>query len=172
MAPSYNLALSSVGIFLAATMIGCGGSDLPKTSPVTGNVTYQGQPVEGANVIFSRGSYNIANGEVALGKTDAEGNFKLTTHIGGEQDVSGAVPGEYKVTISKFVPPKGISVSAYQAKVDAANKISAEGGTLRPGQEPPSLVEMLPKQYSVAASTKLSAKVLEDQANDFPFDLK
>src|SRR5690554_2152701 len=47
---------------------GCGGSSLPQTSPVSGTVSYQGKPVEGATVIYSRGARKLSEGEIAIGK--------------------------------------------------------------------------------------------------------
>jgi hypothetical protein len=62
---------------------------------VTGKVTLDDQPVEGASVIFQGES---GGGHPAAGQTDSEGVFYLGTFEGGD----GAFPGEYKVLI---VPP-------------------------------------------------------------------
>jgi len=152
-------------------LAGCGPA-LPATHPVTGTVTYQGQPVEGATVLFTRGSGNLAEGEMAIGKTDAGGRFELTTHVGGEADVKGAPAGEYKVTVSKQVPPPGISESEYQAMVDAADKISETGAMVPADQQPPALVELFPPKYSVAVESELKATVTAEGPNDFAFDLE
>ncbi|MFH1268737.1 MAG: carboxypeptidase-like regulatory domain-containing protein [Planctomycetota bacterium] len=134
-------------------------------------MTYQGEPVEGATVLFTRGSGNIAEGEMAIGKTGAGGRFELTTHVSGQADVKGAPAGAYTVTISKQIPPPGMSEAKYQAMVDAANK-AAETGPLGPGEQPPGLVEMFPPKYSVAVESELKAEVTAQGPNDFQFDLK
>ena len=165
---AFLAAACLTGLLLLA---GCGPA-LPATQSVTGTVTYQGQPVEGATVLFTRGSGKLAEGEMAISKTGPDGRFELTTHVGGQAEVKGAPVGEYKVTISKQVPPPGISASEYQAMVDKANKISETGAVVPPDQQPPALVEMFPPQYSVMGQTELKATVTAEGPNDFPFDLK
>ncbi len=65
------------------------------TVPVEGVVTFEGEPLADANVIF-----NPQNGTVAAtGKTDRQGRFKLSSFDPGD----GAFPGPYVVTI--VVPP-------------------------------------------------------------------
>jgi len=152
--------------------VGCGGPSVPKTAPAGGVVTYRGAPVEGATVIFGRGDRDLARGEVAIGRTDAQGRFALTTHVAGKAAAKGAVPGDYGVTVSKHVPPPGMSMSEYQSRVDAATRIGAEGGMLRPDQEPPALVEMMPRRYSVAGESTLEATVELRGPNEFLFDLE
>lgn len=137
----------------------------------TGTVTLEGKPVEGATVLFSRGAGKIGAGELALGKTDAQGRYELTTKVGGETEVKGALPGEYKVAVSKRVPPKGMSESEYRAKVEAANKAS-EAGPAAPGApQVPESVELFPSRYSVLTRSELKATV-KPGSNDIPFDLK
>jgi hypothetical protein len=160
----------ATGLLVLLTCSGC-GAKLPATQTVTGTVSYQGQPVEGATVMFSRDSRSIAKGEIAIGQTDAQGRFTLTTHFGGETDAKGVIAGEYEVTVSKQVPPPGISASQYQAMVDAANKIGETGAMVPPDQQPPSTVELFPEHYSVVGRSKLSAKVTSEGPNDFPFAL-
>ena len=150
---------------------GC-GPKLPPTKPVTGTVLYQGKPLEGATVLFMRGSRNIAEGEMALGKTDANGRFELTSDFGSETEAKGAVVGQYEVTISKKVPPPGISEAKYQAMVEAANRIAQTGSSVPPNMQPPALVEMLPPQYSMVGKTKLKADVTAAGPNDFEFKLE
>lgn len=152
-------------------LTGC-GPKLPGTKPVTGTVLYGGKPVEGANVLFSRGSRNIAAGEVAMGKTDAQGRFTLATHFGSQADSKGAPEGQYEVTVSKRVPPKGISESDYRAMVEAANKIGETGAMVPPNKQPPPMVEMFPEQYSITGKSKLTANVTAQGANDFQFNLE
>lgn len=71
-------------------IVGCGGSDLPELGQVSGVVTLNGQPVDGANVEFIPQS-----GRPSLGITDAQGKYTLlylTT-------VEGAVVGSHTVVI-------------------------------------------------------------------------
>ena len=56
------------------------GPPPPKTYPVSGKVLYKGQPVAGASVVFLGGE----NTRPALGRTDANGHFDLTTSEAGD----------------------------------------------------------------------------------------
>ncbi len=74
---------------------GCGGgAGQHPTSPVSGKVTLNGAPVDGATVTFVRDG----GGKPAVGKTDASGSYKLTTYSKDD----GAIVGSYKVTIAKW----------------------------------------------------------------------
>jgi hypothetical protein len=72
---------------------GCGA----KPVKVTGTVTLNGQPVEGATVQFVPVN---DGGRPAVGTTGADGGFSLTTI----ENHDGAMPGEYKVVIT-YNPP-------------------------------------------------------------------
>lgn len=79
---------------------GCG----PKASPLTkvsGVVTLEGVPVEGAKVTYVSSSGNAP----AMGVTDPKGKFELTTFdMKTLKSTDGALPGEYKVTVEIPVP--------------------------------------------------------------------
>lgn len=152
-------------------LLGC-GSKGPPTVSVTGTVQQGGQPVEGATVMFSRGGRDISKGEIAMGKTDAQGRFTLITHLAGQKEAQGALPGKYEVTISKRVPPPGVSESQYQAMVEAANKIGETGAMVPKEKQPPELVEKFPPKFSAIGKSELTADVAERGPNEFPFDLK
>lgn len=100
-------SLLAVILFVCLTAIGCGGTntDLPSTTPVTGKVTYQGQPVSNGLVTFhpSDGS------KPASGQTGKNGDFTLSTFERGD----GAVFGKHKVTIVAY--PEGQDVSIVPA---------------------------------------------------------
>jgi hypothetical protein len=82
---------------LLAAAAGCDGRRAPV--PVSGTVTLDGNPVEGATVTFHLVG-DDKDGRPAIGQTDKTGTFRLTT---GTED--GARPGEYKVVIVKNVLP-------------------------------------------------------------------
>lgn len=60
-------------------------------TPVSGAVTFDGKPIEGANVVF-----HSETGPSATGTTDSSGQFSLATRNYGE----GIPPGDYLVQIN------------------------------------------------------------------------
>ena len=147
---------ASVGILLligCAFVVGCSGvgsdnwtEQRPPVVPVTGQVLYKGQPIEGATVSFT----SDGGAQGATGKTDANGRFQLTTF----EINDGAVPGEHKVKISK------VEVSSNWSP-DAAEDV-------RPQVKQRSL---LPDRYGDYKTSKLTASVSESGTNDFTFEL-
>ena len=65
--------------------------------PVTGEVTYNGKPVENALISFVS---NSPDGRGASSQTGSDGTFVITTQGATK---NGAVPGEYTVLVSKWV---------------------------------------------------------------------
>ncbi len=140
---------------LVLVFVGCGetgDADRPATAPVTGSVTYNGQPVEGATVTFMAGS---SEGRGAVGTTDASGKFQLTTFEAGD----GAIPGSYKVKIAKTVG--GGPQTAEEAMA------LMESGAGPPTDEQK---DELPVKYKDENTSGLTADV-KDGDNDFPFEL-
>jgi hypothetical protein len=90
-----------VGLLLVVSFSGCSGGTptLKGAVPVTGTVTYNGNPVEGAMVGFLPADKQT--GKPANAVTNAEGKFELNTYVAGTNQVSGALPGDYSVTIIK-----------------------------------------------------------------------
>ncbi|MEX2172764.1 MAG: carboxypeptidase-like regulatory domain-containing protein [Pirellulaceae bacterium] len=135
----------------AAVAIGCGSPALDGTVAVNGTVTYKGQPVEGATVMFMPDGDRRA----ASGMTDASGRFQLTTLTPED----GAMPGNYKVTVSKT------EITATRPSGDAPPP------TENPQWPPLTTAELLPVKYKLADTSGLTAEVASGATNDFPFDL-
>ena len=76
---------------------GCGGGEF-QVSSVSGTVTFDDQPLAGAEVIFAptveEDAINV--GPASIGTTDAEGRYSLTT-IRGQQ---GAVVTKHRVSVA------------------------------------------------------------------------
>jgi hypothetical protein len=77
----------SIAIF---GLSGCGGSG-PKTAGTSGTVTMNGKPLSNVGVTF----LPVKKGPVAIGNTNENGEFTLTTVRKGD----GAVIGKHKVTV-------------------------------------------------------------------------
>lgn len=82
-----------LGAFL---LTGCGPdlSHLPKTVQAEGIVTLDGTPVDGAQVVFIS-----TDGQSASAASDTSGKFALRSF----DEKAGAVPGTYKVQVSKTI---------------------------------------------------------------------
>lgn len=144
--------------YAAVVLGGCGGGndkwkkDRPKVASAEGSVKYKGAPIEGAIVIFVPQDGKSA---AASAMTDAAGNFKMSAF----SSELGAVPGKYKVTVSK-------TIQAQAPAGTAAGHDDPNFGVVIPPQH------LIPEKYSQAETSGLIADVPEAGKTDFLFDLK
>ena len=132
-------------VVVLAVVFGCTEGKTPPTVKVTGTVTYNGEPVEGASVAFFP-----ETGRGASGLTDSQGRFTLSTF--GTND--GAVLGMHKVAITSGggdEPPPMPGMPGYEES--------------QQGKAP------FPAKYGDPKTSGFSAKVEQGGANDFPFDM-
>ncbi len=156
--------IGSVAVCLAALAImGCNqsGSSLD-TVPVSGVVTLDGTPVEGAVVTFSPTS---TTGTAASGKTDATGRYELTTLNPGD----GALPGSYNVIVSKT--EGGTSSAIKPGMTDEEATIAVMEARDAAGGVDPEIKDLLPAKYKSTAESGLKAEVAPGKG-EFNFDLK
>ena len=85
--------LAALAICSFLSLVGCGSEEGPKLAAVTGTVTLDGQPVEGAGLQFS---VEAPGGGVAYGRTDENGRYEM--HFGKSR--TGAVVGKNRVKIT------------------------------------------------------------------------
>ena len=126
------------------TAVGCGGGDKLRMADAAGTVTYNGDPLEGATVVFVPES-----GLPATGITDAEGRFTWNTR--GD---SGAVVGPGKVAITAV--EQLIVVEGREPTADELANMSRS---------------LLPEKYGHPTTSELSAEVKADEDNQFTFKL-
>lgn len=140
--------------FLSCTFLGCGSArEGAELCPVSGQVLFKGEPVEGATVAFRSDDAP----RMATGTTDANGQFELSTYEPGD----GTVPGTHQVTVSKV--RRGTSDDEEVSMEDAAAKPPA--GRMK--QE-----SLLPKKYANPAKPLLEFTVTEGGSNDFTIELE
>lgn len=132
-------------------VVGCNsaGSNLPKTVPASGVVTLDGKPVDGAQVILVPAGQGITG---ASAVTDASGRFSLRAYP--EKD--GAIPGEYKVQVSKTI----------QVKIEGAKKGSVDGG------DPVRFEYGVPGKYTDSQKSGLSVTIPDTGNRDISLALK
>ena len=140
---------------IVGVCVGCGGGGDEGKIPVfpaSGTVTMSGAPLADATVAFSP----QGDQPTAIGTTDADGKFQLTTYEFGD----GAADGKYKVVITK-------------AEATSSSGGSEHGESYKGGGEHSKAAttkSVVPEQYSSSTDTPLSVEVVADGEN--VFDLK
>jgi hypothetical protein len=145
-------ALALVSLVAVA---GCSGTGPGSFAHVSGTITHNGTPVDGAKVKFvSTTEVDGVRDEFAT-ETDSAGKYL----IAGVGKNPGIPPGRYKVVITKLalkpgarVPDEGFDTTQLE--------MSGLG------------VNALPKEYSDANTTKLSATLESGKNENVNFDLK
>jgi hypothetical protein len=132
-----------------------GAKNRPPVYPVTGKVMHKGTPLADAFVSFRSGSPDNQVG--AAGKTDANGEFTMTTFEPGD----GAVEGNHMVTVIKAVV-EGEDLSYFDEK-------SKNYGKTPP---PTKTKYLIPQKYSKFETAGLSATVKKDGSNEITLELK
>jgi hypothetical protein len=156
---SRRLFVFTAGCVGLAALAGCGNKNV-SFATVSGTVSYNGNPVDGAKVTF-HSTVEVDGKKQAYGcQTDSSGKFLIAT-VGKDP---GIPAGLYKVTIVKY-EGKGIEM---QEGMDAGQMdamISDTGGNVKGGP-----VNLLPKEYSNPNNTKLSVTldVGKNENKDFP----
>lgn len=150
-------------ISIASTIAGCsGGSSIQGTYPVSGAVSYQGKPVDGATISF------IGKGgeRPATAISSANGTYDLYT-----LDTRGALPGNYNVVVTKVEAPSTSVNNA--AGFDASGKdLSMEQSAANVGKPNPKAKELLPAKYGSASTTSLTFEVKNSGKNVFDIKLE
>jgi hypothetical protein len=144
----------SLTVLSVVLLVGCGGrAGQEPTASAGGVVTYNGQPVPGATVIFGPTS---GQSQGATAVTDAAGRFKLSTY--GEHD--GAIAGTYSVTIIKRETAAAMTEDEEHEAISAGRDVSAAQAR-----------NVIPPKYSNAATSGLTAEVASGTVNEFEFVL-
>ena len=117
----------------------------PQTFPATGTITMSGAPVAEALVVFTPRDNQDGSVLASQAETDAEGNFAMRTYLGEDDYKAGIQPGEYVVTVTKLEVVQDMRT--------------------RPKH-------LLPKKYSLPATSDLVASVKPTESNVFDLELE
>lgn len=130
--------LSTILVVISSGLFGCGSGDETdryKLVPVSGTVTHNGKPLEGATLTFTPDPTNpqpTPGGDV----TGPMGNYKAMY-----RGRSGLAPGKYRVLVSKTVLPPGMKPSA-EGEDDYMNQVAAESVASSGGRGPNAVMEI------------------------------
>jgi len=143
----------------AALLLGCSGAKRPAIAKVTGTVTYKGKAVEGAQVSF------MAEGapRAAIGKTDAQGKYQLTTY----EPNDGALIGKNTVTVTKVEMAAGAGAASAEKPDKNYGQMmakAAQGVPVAIGKE-------IPQKYSNPLTSKLEF-VVKKGSNTYDINLE
>jgi len=164
MQPKNFFSVSFIGLFFLGLM-GCNPDS--KYVKVTGTVTYNGQPVEGATVTFQPLG---ADGESAAGITDAGGKYSVTS-VYAVQGGAGVVPGDYTITVSKVDRPVDPNEAAYSKGEITYNELQARKAAKPLLAGAGRSKQLLPLKYTVASNSDLKVTVQKGRNPPFIFDL-
>ena len=140
------------GRFLCGTTLvlalGCGGGERREgLAPVTGRITYNGQPVPAGQIYL----YPVDGNRQSSGSIEADGKYVLTSYKSGD----GALIGKHRVVIDATQPVGPLP--------DPDDIEAMKAGPPRPPKR------ILPSQYYDQARTPLEAEVKdENNVIDFP----
>jgi hypothetical protein len=154
---SAPLFLLVATLVTTGSLAGCGTKavGVDGTVPVTGTVTQKGAPLAGATVTFAPSG----TARSASGVTDPQGKFALTTLKPGD----GAMPGEYKVTVTKMEPVGKVYTQ------EEANEYYNKNQKAPPS---PEMKNAVAEKFSKIDSSGLSASVKGSGKNEFTFDVE
>jgi hypothetical protein len=123
---------------------GCGSGPAGLVAGM-GKVTLDGEPVEGASVVFMP---TADDGLLAAGRTDQEGRFTLATN-----EALGVRPGHYKVSVGKQ------ELLAAEAPVRAGKKSAEDYPAVKKMQTTGASRNHLPEVYLAARTSPLEVDV-------------
>jgi hypothetical protein len=159
---SRRLFVFTAGCVGLVALVGCGNKNTALAT-VSGDVTLNGNPVEGATVAFhSTVEVDGKKGKSYAGLTDSSGHYVIAS----DGKDPGIPPGLYKVTVTKYEGKGGPQEGIDAGQLDAM--ISDTGGTVK-GIGP---INLLPKEYATTGGTKLSATLDVGKNENKNFELK
>jgi len=155
-APSRMVRIAGAVALIAA--VGCSGSGNSNLATVSGTITHNGAPLNGAKVTFHSTVEEGGKRGISVGAlTDSNGKY-LIAGVGKELGIQ---PGLYKVTIIKTETKTGPGGLPKEIADDPGQLMAAGIG-----------VNLLPKDYESEKSTKLSATLQPGKNEGVNFDLK
>lgn len=148
-----SFALTASFLACGTAFLGCDGR--PSRVPVTGNVTYEGQPVKEGTIIFEVAGNRPAEGKIVDGKIVDVFTF--------EPGDGGAIPGKAKVAVYATGAAPAATPAATPADPGAAGPVKMDymsGGA-----------SLIPARYNDPATSGLEYEISPNGPNDFEVKL-
>ena len=139
-------------VVVALLPVGCGPS-YPTCYPVSGKVTFNGEPVTQGTVTFYP-----ADGRSAIGKIQPDGSYSLTTFETGD----GALAGNHAVTIKATTVSGPAAPSSFEDELSQANSSAPAGEA--------TVTWLVPERLSRRESSDLTATVAKE-SNQIDFNI-
>jgi hypothetical protein len=146
-----SLLLTAVGCALGCTSQTAGR---PETAPVRGRITYRGESVAGARVVF----IHAGASRFASGQTDTDGRFQLTTYSPGD----GAIVGKNVVIVVKRSTPGNSAANPIDPS--AARNEDLDASFDRAASRAPAR-SAIPIKYANQKTSDLEREVLPGENN-------
>jgi len=155
----------SVAFLSLAALIGCSGKNEGAYATVSGVVTLNNNPVDGAQVVFHPTVEVDGKKQTSYAAmTDSSGKYIIAA-IGKDP---GIPPGLYKVTVTKY-EGKGANLPKEAIDPGQLDAMASDTGVTGKGAGPNNL---LPKEYATVGSTKLTSTLQAGKNENVNFDLK
>ena len=141
-----RLAVAVVAVLIGG-VLGCGKERDKRFVPVSGTITLDGQPLDGAAISF------LSQEDQFSGHSGPDGRYELKP---------GARPGEYRVDVSKYGGDGGVPLGL------------DPGAGGEPGEQPPQstpIKQLVPAHYSDPNQTELTFTVPAEGTRSADFDL-
>lgn len=147
-------------VSLAASLItaGCGPRDPLGFTPVTGRVTFDGQPLDRGEIWFTPDSAAGTAGPMSIGTLGPEGEFMLW----GPGGRRGAVPGQHRVFLA-MLPEYEVAATR-----DGGEAAASDGQSSTPTN---ASSRKVPRRYLAAATSGLTATITRGEPAWCEFDL-
>lgn len=147
----YSAVIVGIAV-LGLITVGCSKGSGLKTGNVSGTVTFNGQPVANAQVVFQPKQ----GGQNAVGTTDAKGRYTLMT--GTDQ---GALIGEHRVTVTVQSGAEQLSgINAADPSASYGEAMMAAAAGRPPAAQTPS-AGGIPAKYADPTTSGLEFTVKE-----------
>lgn len=162
-----RLLFATLFVATLALVPGCGGGKIPGLVPLQGVVEYEGVPLAWATLTFApapreKDSPAPAVGQrVATAMTDAQGAFVARTL--GE---NGATPGEYVVTVEKYIAKEDGAVEKWEQARQASGYSEPA-----PEEDVFNAVSAIPLKYSDKKTSDLTITVGDKGEKNARFQL-